>query len=1101
MKKNINGIKYKNKVASKIAAVLSLSLLLTSGVVIDNPIYAHAESITAVIADAPAKDVYEPTQIKNGDFKDPPGMSFKIGSTNYGTGYYTNISNNTKVSSINPNGVGAGWNTTEQKIYKGSLFEVVIPNSQTMGTFCKWSEYSNKFTTPYGICVEMNSYVSGTLYQDLKTTGGDVIRWTLDHTARTPGGDTTQSMLVEVGKPKYSGSSILPPEYDEDGKTKNNRIEPATSAVYKSNGVTNGSLNCGYYKKGELDKLSVTQTESTKWYNCAGIYVIPEGQTVTRFAFQSLSNTPTAGNMLDNITFSTLIGNLAAKSYTNGVVKISGYWGETDTSKQLMVDFGEGPFGINMNGVTGNFFEVEIPAVDVGIAKEVSVYHQDYPQAARNVEILRYVNYGSDNLNNIILEDEDRESVQTAQRVVKAETKADLTIYVNDESDDLSLYKIGDVAYAERELDGAIIDSYSVNWIDEVKEWVAKDANSAKYSSAIYGSPMTMATATSESQRAKFYKDLLRNDGNISESLTAVELGDEYPKYASNDVAKTRTYENLPYGIYAVLAKDDDNVNYAPLVVSVVPYQNGPSGSYYINYVYYASLKDASATIDKYINGNDSTTVAYGDTVHFDIELTIPLAKARVTINEDGTPNDQQYKMSLTDIMSKAFIMKDTNGDKIIDASDISITYKELEGSEATPLNPDVVDYYEIAAAGYTGEGTVLGNEDSQKTYTYESTKIISELKDCKAVVKNGPIYTVDKVVSSYGNPSEIEINFNVLALKAWLKQEGTPNSLAKVIVSYDAIVTDAAEVGSDINENRAVLTTDADDPISSKVKAYTYALKLVKIDGETFDDEDPVKLPGAEFAIYKESDVYLKDAEGHYTWLGDVEGSEACQRISVASEDEESEPVVLTPADFLGDKNYYIYEDEEIAFSEEKTSYVTSALVKDENGELKNRVLTKEANSAYEGYTIVHLYEKYKVAVEDKDTVLRYSFDGEFETYNLDNAPTEAEIGTYTVNGLKEGNYIVIETKSPAGYNDLAEDIVFAIDKLDKDMASTYTYKAFRQMDGSINESGVLDLTVLNYKGLTLPSTGGRGTILYVFMGICLMLVAVILLVVKRKE
>ncbi len=1109
---------HKRITAIWLCALLLLAPLLS--VISVKPVKAVAsEALKATIVPKPAG--YTPTQIVNGDFSTHPGVPFKIGSKTYSTGIDAGVANSTKVSSVTFNGTGKGWNTTEQKIYYGSLFEYVSLTSSS--TACAWSSYQTKFKTTYGSCVEMNSFVSGTLFQDLSTVGGDVIRWTLDHTARYPGGDTNQNMLVEIGAPVMSGSNIVYPTYKtspdtEAGVTTSNKITPASSAVYRNTGVTNGALKCGYYKNGELDKLNVTQAESTKWYTCAGIYVVPEGQNVTRFAFQSLSNNPTAGNMLDNITFSTLIGNLSAKSYTNGNVIISGYWGETDTTKQLMITLDGVPFSVDMSNVVGNYFEIEIPASSVGIAAVATVYHQDYPTAAKEVEILRYTNFGSDSLNNIELSDEDNEAVSTAKRVVgmydpddpiKKESCSEIDIALNSGTETIKLYNLANVEYIEHHVDGIVIGKYNVTWNDTVMAWLETQRAKGKYTASAYSNPLSFASSTTESQRANFYKEMLSNSGNISDSLEEVSGG--------TIIEETKTYKNtnLPFGIYAAMASDVDELTYAPLVMSVIPVENGPSGNFYIKYTYEATLKDATASIDKHINGKDDDTVAIGDVVDFDIEVTLPIPKAKVTLNADGTPNSTPYRLEVTDAMNKAFVLKDSDESGELDSGDIKIYY--TDGAEKVELAPYVVEYFELADTEYP-DGTLITREN-QKSFTYDS-KNEELLNGYKAVAKEGPIYTIEEVNSVYGYDGSFAVRFNVPALKAWLKSEDTPASLGKVVISYKAIITDNIKVNSDANINEAMLYVEHDSPVSSAARAYTYALKLIKIDGSTAEDENPTRLPGAEFKIFKETDVFVKNEEGEYTWIGDTVGSEANTRVvsledaiedSEENEEEgadggeegearegearEAETREATPADFIGNQDFFIYEEENpIALSEEE-EIVTAAFTKDENGALVPITITEEHN----GEKLVHVYEVY--TVNNRRSTTPYSFGGTFTTLDRENAEDLADIGTYTLPGLNVGNYVLEELSAPIGYNDLAEDILFSITKLDNDTAMTETYKAFKQLDGTINKSGTLEITVLNFKGLTLPSTGGTGTGLFVLVGIGLMIVAGVVLVVRRKS
>lgn len=92
------------------------------------------------------------------------------------------------------------------------------------------------------------------------------------------------------------------------------------------------------------------------------------------------------GNFLDDLTFSTLIGNMTATYGANNSVIISGYWGDTDASKKLVVNVGNQTFNVDMSGVIGQNFTVTIPGSCIGTNfTGITFYHQDYPSAARTI--------------------------------------------------------------------------------------------------------------------------------------------------------------------------------------------------------------------------------------------------------------------------------------------------------------------------------------------------------------------------------------------------------------------------------------------------------------------------------------------------------------------------------------------------------------------------------------------------------------------------------------------------------------------------------------------------------------------------------------------
>ena len=94
-------------------------------------------------------------------------------------------------------------------------------------------------------------------------------------------------------------------------------------------------------------------------------------------------------------------------------------------------------------------------------------------------------------------------------------------------------------------------------------------------------------------------------------------------------------------------------------------------------------------------------------------------------------------------------------------------------------------------------------------------------------------------------------------------------------------------------------------------------------------------------------------------------------------------------------------------------------------------------------------------------------------------------------------------------GYEEIAEDIYFEINRLteEEEIEKTYTLAQFREMsnpgdeESTYNLAGVIDLTVLNYQGLTLPSTGGMGTLLFTILGILVMMIALVVVVSKRRK
>jgi len=104
---------------------------------------------------------------------------------------------------------------------------------------------------------ELNATQTSALYQDLPTTPGQTLTWSLAHRAR----QGTDTMRVVIGSPGSPGAE-------------NARFSDTTAA----------------------------------WGRHTGTYVVPADQTITRFSFEAVSTgsgNPTVGNFLDDISFGT----------------------------------------------------------------------------------------------------------------------------------------------------------------------------------------------------------------------------------------------------------------------------------------------------------------------------------------------------------------------------------------------------------------------------------------------------------------------------------------------------------------------------------------------------------------------------------------------------------------------------------------------------------------------------------------------------------------------------------------------------------------------------------------------------------------------------
>lgn len=115
-------------------------------------------------------------------------------------------------------------------------------------------------------------------------------------------------------------------------------------------------------------------------------------------------------------------------------------------------------------------------------------------------------------------------------------------------------------------------------------------------------------------------------------------------------------------------------------------------------------------------------------------------------------------------------------------------------------------------------------------------------------------------------------------------------------------------------------------------------------------------------------------------------------------------------------------------------------------------------------------------------------------------------------VRGLDKGEYFLLETEAPSGYNVLKEavKVVISVSEANDKVIYTATYSgaAATVTNGEVNlasetqaeKQPVAEGTIGNNKGTELPSTGGIGTTIFYVVGGVLLVGAGVLLVTKKR-
>lgn len=124
----------------------------------------------------------------------------------------------------------------------------------------------------------VTTQVGRCIYQDISTTPGSVYKWSLKHAATQV--NSTDKMSVMIGTPS--------------NQTAQDAYRTASPA---------GNDTLGYVGKTIQTKFKDDYTTTDKWDVYEGVYLVPQGQTITRFTFQDLNGTTSTNNHLDDIFF------------------------------------------------------------------------------------------------------------------------------------------------------------------------------------------------------------------------------------------------------------------------------------------------------------------------------------------------------------------------------------------------------------------------------------------------------------------------------------------------------------------------------------------------------------------------------------------------------------------------------------------------------------------------------------------------------------------------------------------------------------------------------------------------------------------------------
>lgn len=163
---------------------------------------------------------------------------------------------------------------------------------------------------------------------------------------------------------------------------------------------------------------------------------------------------------------------------------------------------------------------------------------------------------------------------------------------------------------------------------------------------------------------------------------------------------------------------------------------------------------------------------------------------------------------------------------------------------------------------------------------------------------------------------------------------------------------------------------------------------------------------------------------------------------------------------------------------------------------------LYRLVNGTEKEYVLIDAEKKVSGWQDDLPTVTLNEGTPEEKTVN-GNIVTDGD-GRMSVIGLDAGTYYLTECVAPDGYNLLDKDVKITITPVYSQDGKTITKLTVtvddeKTTDGDIS-NGVLEVTVKNFSGVELPSTGGIGTTIFYALGGLLAVGAAVFLVTKKR-
>ncbi|HGI1810010.1 TPA: pilin N-terminal domain-containing protein [Streptococcus agalactiae] len=201
-----------------------------------------------------------------------------------------------------------------------------------------------------------------------------------------------------------------------------------------------------------------------------------------------------------------------------------------------------------------------------------------------------------------------------------------------------------------------------------------------------------------------------------------------------------------------------------------------------------------------------------------------------------------------------------------------------------------------------------------------------------------------------------------------------------------------------------------------------------------------------------------------------------------------------LAGATFLvkNSQSQYLARKSGVATNEAHKAVTDAKVQLDEAVKAYNK-LTKEQQESQDGKAALNLIDEKQTAYNEAFAKANYSYEWVVDK----NAANVVKLisntaGKFEITGLNAGEYSLEETQAPTGYAKLSSDVSFKVND------TSYSEGASNDIAYD-KDSGKTDAQKVVNKKVTIPQTGGIGTILFTIIGLSIMLGAVVIM--KRRQ